>query len=325
MERRKLQLTGGSTITVSLPRKWIDESRVGRGNEVSLIPQANGTLVIDPRDEHYTHKKRRKLEVADEVDQQLFRRLIGIYLTGTTELSVVSSNRFTVRQRQTVRDFSASVIGMEIVEEEANRILLYDVTSSGALPFDRAVKRVYKIVRAMYDDAVSILQGSDILADEVIDRDREADKLYWFIDRQFNMTLETLQLADKVAGGLPHGQFFTHTARALERIGDHACRLAEAAEEMETADSRLLKLAVEAGGIMEDAMASFSAIRAKAAVDIVDRGKAYRNRCQHYLQQYAARTPDEPLSLFMALESIIRTAMYSTDIAEATINFASQD
>jgi len=27
----------------------------------------------------------------------------------------------------------------------------------------------------------------------------------------------------------------------------------------------------------------------------------------------------------MALESLIRTALYSTDIAEATINFASQD
>jgi hypothetical protein len=36
-----------------------------------------------------------------------------------------------------------------------------------------------------------------------------------------------------------------------------------------------------------------------------------------------ARAPDEALPLFMALESLIRTALYSTAIAEATINFVS--
>jgi hypothetical protein len=43
------------------------------------------------------------------------------------------------------------------------------------------------------------------------------------------------------------------------------------------------------------------------------------------VKQRAAKAPDEALPLFMALESLIRTALYSTDIAEATINFVSQD
>jgi len=78
-------------------------------------------------------------------------------------------------------------------------------------------------------------------------------------------------------------------------------------------DARLLKLADQAGAILEGAMVSFSGL------------KAYRDRCQRYLQQRAAKAPDEALPLFMALESLIRTALYSTDIAEATINFVSQD
>ena len=325
MDSRKLQLTGGSTITVSLPRKWVDEAGLERGAEVVLVPQSNGTLVVDPRASGQGWEKQRKLRVHNEVGEHLFRRLIGIYLTGTTEISVEAATRFSVRQRSTIREFSASVIGIEIVEEEASRILLNDVTSPGALPFDRTVKRLYRIVRAMYDDAVQMLHGSGMEAAEVSDRDREADKLYWFIERQFNMTLENVQLAEKVAGGLPHGQFFSHVARALERIGDHACRLAEAAETLPQPDTRLLKLADQAGDILEEAMVSFSGLKAGSAVEIIDRGKAYRDRCQRYLQQRAAKAPDEALPLFMALESLIRTALYSTDIAEATINFASQD
>ena len=49
MERRKLQLTGGLTITVSLPKKWVDEVGLERGAEVVLVPQSNGTLLVDPR------------------------------------------------------------------------------------------------------------------------------------------------------------------------------------------------------------------------------------------------------------------------------------
>jgi phosphate uptake regulator len=49
MESRKLQLTGGSTIMVSLPKKWVDKAGLERGAEVVLVPQSNGTLLVDSR------------------------------------------------------------------------------------------------------------------------------------------------------------------------------------------------------------------------------------------------------------------------------------
>ena len=42
----------------------------------------------------------------------------------------------------------------------------------------------------MYSDSILILEGSKELAADVVDRDKEADKLQWFIERQFNMMLE---------------------------------------------------------------------------------------------------------------------------------------
>ena len=47
MDSRKLQKTGGSTMIVSLPKKWIDDSNLNQGSEVRIIPQPNGTLLID--------------------------------------------------------------------------------------------------------------------------------------------------------------------------------------------------------------------------------------------------------------------------------------
>ena len=47
----------------------------------------------------------------------------------------------------------------------------------------------------MYNDSILVLEGYEDLADDVVDRDKEADKLQWFIERQFNMMLENSSLS----------------------------------------------------------------------------------------------------------------------------------
>ena len=48
MESRKLQKTGGSTLIVSLPKKWAKKNKLSSGSEVKLLQQPNGTMTIDP-------------------------------------------------------------------------------------------------------------------------------------------------------------------------------------------------------------------------------------------------------------------------------------
>ncbi|MCH2432290.1 MAG: AbrB/MazE/SpoVT family DNA-binding domain-containing protein, partial [Candidatus Poseidoniia archaeon] len=47
-ESRKLQKTGGSTLIVSLPKKWITENKLKAGSEVRLTELPNSTITIDP-------------------------------------------------------------------------------------------------------------------------------------------------------------------------------------------------------------------------------------------------------------------------------------
>ncbi|MEM2479963.1 MAG: AbrB/MazE/SpoVT family DNA-binding domain-containing protein, partial [Candidatus Bathyarchaeia archaeon] len=48
MESRKLQKVGRSTITVSLPNKWIKENGIKPGDLVFILPEKDGTLKIVP-------------------------------------------------------------------------------------------------------------------------------------------------------------------------------------------------------------------------------------------------------------------------------------
>ena len=47
MEVRKVQITGGSTYTVSLPKEWATESGIEAGSKLAFYPEGN-TLIAAP-------------------------------------------------------------------------------------------------------------------------------------------------------------------------------------------------------------------------------------------------------------------------------------
>ena len=323
-ESRKLQKTGGSTLIVSLPKKWITENKLKAGSEVRLTEQPNSTIIID----HNQTNLRKKISVVkcnDEESQHLFRDLIGVYLAGGTEIKVIGNPRLTVKERKTIRKFSASVIGLEIIEEEATQAILTDMSNPGALPFRTAIKRLYKIVSAMYNDSILILEGSEDLAADVVDRDKEADKLQWFIERQFNMMLENTNLSRQLEASSFEGVVYSNVARYLERIADHACRLAEIGYVAGLIPGRkMLPLANDAGDIMEEAMKSFINNDPRKATVIIDKGKKTMQKAQTYFENKYKKEMEHPLEFSIAMDAIMRTTAYSTDISEATINYSAK-
>ena len=324
VESRKLQKTGGSTLIVSLPKKWTTKNKLKAGSEVLLSEQPDGTITVNPNQTNL-RKKIFIVKCNDEESQHLFRDLIGVYLAGGTEIKVIGNPRLTIKERKTIRKFSASVIGMEIIEEEATQAILTDMTNPGALPFRTAIKRLYKIVRAMYNDSILILEGSEDLAADVVDRDKEADKLQWFIERQFNMMLENTNLSRQLEASSFEGVVYSNVARYLERIADHACRLAEIGYVAGLIPGRkMLPLAKDAGDIMKEAMKSFINNDPRKATVIIDKGKKTMQKAQTYFENKYKKEMEHPLEFSIAMDAIMRTTAYSTDISEATINYSAK-
>ena len=324
MESRKLQKTGGSTLIVSLPKKWIKKNKLDAGSEVRLLKQPDGTISID-LGQSDPSKKIATVKCNDEESQHLFRNLIGNYLAGSTEIKVVGSPRLTVKERKTIRKFSASVIGLEIIEEEATQAILIDMSNPGALPFRTAIKRLYKIVSAMYNDSILILEGSEDLAADVVDRDTEADKLQWFIERQFNMMLENPSLSQPLQASAFEGVVYSNVARYLERIADHACRLAEIGYVAGLIPGRkMLPLAKDAEKIMENSMKSFINNNPRKATVVIDKGKKTMQKAQKYFENRYKKEMEHPLEFSIAMDAIVRTIAYSTDISEAAINYSAK-
>src|SRR4030067_1565097 len=117
METRKVQKTGGSTFTVSLPKGWVTSSKLKAGDSVSMSIDNNGLLVLDPT--LGTRKMSSRVEIFIEDGEEsthILRRLIGLYVSGHDEIVVRGRTRISPEIRKAIRDFTRRVIGSEVVE-----------------------------------------------------------------------------------------------------------------------------------------------------------------------------------------------------------------
>ncbi len=329
-ESRKIQKTGGSTYTVSLPKKWIIDSNLHQGDAISLDIRPDGTLVIHSSGEIDAQKLVKKMEVNDDSDPKaLLRELIGCYVAGYDVIELRSRKRITPEIRKAIHEFTRRAIGPEIVEEGSELVVIQDVADHADLATRKILRRLHLMARMMLAEAFKSVKESDLsLAKEVIERDDEVDRLYWFVEKQHSMTSRNPQFAAKLKTDLIESNGMIAASKALERIADHASRIAHAAETLgstrspETLLKRLESLSDNAMAILDCSVESFFRRDSEAANKCIEDSNELRMKVSSFLEEAMKQKGKTAVGLSFIAESIDRVGGYSSDIAEAAINLA---
>lgn len=330
METRKIQKTGGSTYIVSLPKYWVAGAKLKEGDSVSMSVDSSGTLVVDPISGG--RRPATSIEVfADDEDNSMhfLRRLIGLYITGYDEIVVRSRGRIPTEIRTAVRDFTRRVIGPQIVEESGSAITILDVADHSHLDMRKILKRMHLMARSMHIDAVeAMVEGNAELAEDIVARDDEVDRLYWFMSKQQGMMMRDPSIVRKIGVSVPEATYYLSASKALERIGDHAARIALRAGAL--AGERLPeKVMAEARGysgavisVLDRSVESLLKGDLKVANEVVDEAESLRSRREPFMKLLMDQKGRFAVPLTLIIESLERTALYSADIAEIGINLA---
>ncbi len=224
MDIRKIQITGGSSFVISLPKEWVKQQNLHKNDSVGLITQTNGTLILTPNLDFNNTPRATDFLIEDYPDSEMFlRSLIGAYIMGSTTIRITSKNRIPEKVRSVVRVFTQMTIGQEVAEETDKVIILSDILNPAVMPFEKSVKRMYIIVKAMHEDAMSALETKDReLANDVLSRDTDVDRLHWLIHRQFSLIITTPSLVRKMNVEPITAASYYQISRIIERVGDHA-------------------------------------------------------------------------------------------------------
>ncbi len=329
MEMRKVQVTGGSTFVISLPKKWVREAGVKPNDTLGIIQQDDGTLVVTPRLVETEALRTKTFEVGDNpVAEELFRNLIAAYVTGHDVIEVLQRPRMSAQVRNVVRTFCHAVIGPEIIDESAETIRTRDLLDPSDLPFKTSLQRMYRIASGMHSSAATACAELDVhLAEDVISRDAEVDRLNWLIARQYNLLLRDVRFAEKMGTPREQAIFFLLISRTIERIGDHAHRIAEQVGDLKRAGAEpklmagVTKHSEAVMKILDDAMAALLTKDAAQAHGCIRRAVGFLSDLERLSGKMTGLPGDVALPMGAVLDSLGRTGHYTKDVGELVINY----
>ncbi|WP_306058051.1 phosphate signaling complex PhoU family protein [Natronococcus wangiae] len=327
METRKVQVTGGSTYTVSLPKTWATENGISSGTTVEIYSEDESLFVTPQRD---TDHQEGRLEVAALDDEQLKRAILTMYVSGF-DIIRLEANRITTEQRRAIRSAIQGLIGVEVVEEKGNSVVVQDLLDSSELSIVNAVTRMRLIARSMLDDAVTALvEDDDDIAHDVIERDDDVDRLFLVVSRIFRATLRSPRAAEGLGVSREDCFDYHSSARQLERVADHAVKISKLALKLEEIPENvaeaLFDLHTDASDIIEKSMDALFAEdgdeanrlghSALEAVPEIDEHTRHIDEILRDLDSVQAQ------SLGLILDSLSRSADYGGNIAETALQKA---
>ena len=329
MEIRRVQMTGGSSFVITLPKEWINSMNVKKNDPLGLMMQSDGTLLITSKMTQDQQQRSKEFKVNNRASPtDLLRRLIGAYIAGYSSIKINSESRMPLPVRDTIRKFTQITIGQEVVEETDSLIVLKDLLNPTEMPFDRTIKRMHIIVKSMNEDAIRSLEKQDIsLAKDVISRDNDVDRLHLLIARQHNIILRNVSLAEKMNITAEMSSTCFLISRIIERIGDHVVRIAKNVITLEnnTFDESIITQIKTASNLAIDAfnnaIGSFFRKDIQAANKNIETVKSLEVKWKKINTLALKEEGAVTIAIGYIVESIRRIGEYAEDISESAINY----
>jgi phosphate uptake regulator len=327
MEGRKLQLAGKSTFLVSLPKRWVTSAGLKAGDTLFVDTETDGSVSIRLRSgTRPTVRRKSFVERGEETREHLLRKLIGAYISGFGLIEVRFSPARGPFVRKVAREFCRLVIGPEVIEETQGTILIQDLSDPTELSSEKCLRRMHLTVRAMLEDAVDAIKtGNETTVHDVGQRSQDVSRLYWMVAKQYHLA----------HGGATdgNGTMWIHghrlIAKLLERIGEHAQRIATNGAllaEDRTLDPKLLEqigaARASAVSILDKAFNALVTRNIDAANEAIDARAEHQKLIEALAHRVAARRGSSLLPLGTVVDSLGRTAVYASEIAEEAIDLA---
>ncbi len=331
-EQRKLQVTGGSTFILSLPKEWAIKNELKRGSSMIVREEEDGSLCVMPSS---FPKKERQEEAYIRVSQvenpdAIMRTAISAYLNGYSILHVKAQGQKTLssKTRNHLKNFARNyLVGTEIVIDTPTELTLQVLLNYPELTIQNALSRMSIIASSMHKEAIGALRKLDYAnAKAVIETDREVNRFALYIVRLLKLAVSNQRVVKEI--GIESQREclgYRLIAKSVERTADHATKIAENTLQLsEPVKEEILdKLAVLSGlanSMFEDTMEALFKHDFNLAETVIEKLAQVYEAEKETVDSLSSAKADEIVDLRLIIESIRRTAEYAADISEVVLN-----
>ena len=325
----------GTSFVVSLPRPWLRENSLGKGDFVFLRNKDDGSLEIQPNQS--TRKKNLSIHLnikAGENGDSIVRRVIGSYLNGYDKIKLTSEEAFTDTQQNAIREI-VSPLYMLILESDSRSMTLQTLVDETRNSFLSVVERMHLITYSMLRDVKSSMNEWDEgLPKSILSLENEVDQLMFYLLRLIRLAVSNPSIAKQLSIIPVECLEYQMLVDRMERVADHTVRIAESIisihENGFKISENVMKLLLHATKIglneYDEAFKEFTQNKISSANKIIHHEKEIKELFSKTISNLF-NEHENHVSLYHLItiwESIIKITHYSSDIAQLAIDKTSR-
>lgn len=314
---RKVQRTADGTFFISLPKVWAKRVSIAKGTPIYLRERSDGCLVLDPQ---FTSEV--SPEVTIGVSKRLEYDILGYYLLGCDTIRIEDS-KITEEVKQRIKKAAGRLVGAEIVDEDAEHVVIQCLLKPSAFPPDRILRREYVLSSSLVSDAFLSVLNNDIgLAETVLQRDEEVDRLYFLIVRLLRTLIVNPRLSEKLNISLIDCLDYRLIASLMETIADHAVEIARLAgkingPELQPILTESFKIAAEKVRLAYEVAVKAIFVRGEKALHEASEQREVVNRMLKKLENAIGKVkPAPPTWALACLSNARRIVLCVADMAD---------
>lgn len=299
-ETRKLVKWGSSkTLIMSLPRHWTKQYNLTEENEVQVLENPDGSLLILPL-QFGVKKELMEAEIKSEQypDAQTLAYVIKTkFLDGNDIIRINSKTPFPESRYNEISDIVTQLIGFEILTKTTNEIVLKDIMALKETSIEELVKMVSntvlelmnKLLEAIYPPEISVLEAIFNSGDNV-------HKYYLRVHRQLRKALIEPALLSKMNITALDAVDYAFFIVELDDIATNLTSMSYAVRKYkaETSIQRTLELLQPTYTNLKEAISSFLFKSTKEALSVlskIDQMKKQKRELENDIDKMTAEQP----------------------------------
>ena len=314
MEYRKLIKFGKNSFVISLPKNWLNQNKLKKG-DLLYVNESDEGLSISSKNNEKKEFKKITIDTGNKSLKRIHSEIISSYLNNYDEIHLDGDN---IKENAVqIKEFLNKLAGLEVIEQTKTKIVVKDLLDKGSISVTKLIRRVDMIIRGMLDD--SILSINEDNYESIYQRDHDINRLVFLLQRILRSCLDVpcVNKTEEKMDNFKIIMFFEISVH-LERIGDQTKRIARYVIKLKSNDKTKKDLEILYEKIKKlylDAMKAFYTDDKELTYEVIEEGSKLVDECNVFLKKYPGMNKGMITDYMKRMISCIRC------IATAVMNY----
>ena len=153
--QRKLVQQGTATLMVSLPRSWVQKSRLKKGDEISIV-ETGDSLVLSRHSK--TEKRSVSCNISNYTESAIRTKIVNLYRSGFDSIQIVFKD--AQQYKIILNVIRTYLIGFDITKKEETTCQIENITEPSEEQFDTVFKKILYTISLLLDGTEARLRGT---------------------------------------------------------------------------------------------------------------------------------------------------------------------